>query len=63
MEITEMTDEKMSKYLELNSKLQQKKNSLRKALKEKEYSPRVPPTHLTSTHTSVRLNTRNCLLN
>lgn len=30
-----MTDEPMSKYLELNSKLQQKKNSLRKALKEK----------------------------
>lgn len=30
-----MTDEQLSKYLELNSKLQQKKNSLRKALKEK----------------------------
>lgn len=35
MEITEITDEQMSKYLELNSKLQQKKNALRKALKEK----------------------------
>ena len=23
----------------------------------------MPPTHMTSTHTSVRLNTRNCLLN
>lgn len=35
MEITEITDEQMSKYLKLNSKLQQKKNALRKALKEK----------------------------
>lgn len=35
MDITEMTDEQVSKYLEFNSKLQQKKNSLRKALKEK----------------------------
>ena len=35
MDITGMTDEHWSKCLELNAKLQQKKNSLRKALKEK----------------------------